>query len=77
MCICDQESMSLKLSSSAILHKERVNKIFEKRSMWLLDRFFKLVITVHLPLHQGRTNRRRLQCVVAQTEQRLLSSTIV
>jgi hypothetical protein len=77
MCIGDQESMSLELSSSVILHQERVNKIFEKRSMWLLNRFFKLVIIVCLPLHRGRTNRHRLQHVVAQTEQHLLSSTIV
>jgi hypothetical protein len=38
-CIYDRESMSPKPSLSAILHWERVNKVFGKCSMWLLDCF--------------------------------------
>jgi hypothetical protein len=35
MCIDDRESRSLEPLSSAILHRERVNKVFGKRSSWL------------------------------------------
>jgi hypothetical protein len=45
MCICDLESRSPEPSSSAILHRERVNKVFGKRSLRLLS--------LHQVLHHG------------------------
>jgi hypothetical protein len=50
MCICDRESRSLEPSCSVILHRERANKVFRKRSSRLLACFFKFFITAHLPL---------------------------
>jgi hypothetical protein len=61
MCICNQESISPKPSSSAILHRERTNKVFGKRSSRLFARFIKFFITTRLPLRQSRTEGRRLQ----------------
>jgi hypothetical protein len=69
-CICDRESMSLKSSSSAILHRERANKVFGKRSSRLLARFFKFFITAHLLLHRTCAEGRRLQCKFRQADHR-------
>jgi hypothetical protein len=54
-------------SSSAILHWERANKVFEKRSARLLERFhiavlYVLVATAHLPPCQWGATRRRQAC---------------
>jgi hypothetical protein len=51
MYICDWESRSSKPSCSTILHRERANKVFGKRSTQLLDCFFKFINTTCLPLH--------------------------
>jgi hypothetical protein len=50
-------------SSSAILHRERANKVFGKRSVRLLERFhiailYVLVATAHLPPRQWGATRR-------------------
>jgi hypothetical protein len=68
MCICDRESMSLKSSSSAILHRERANKVFWKRSSWLLACFFKFFITARPPLRRTRTEGHRIQRELRQTD---------
>jgi hypothetical protein len=68
MCICDRESMSLKPSSSAILHRERANKIFEKQSSQLLTHFVKFFTTAHLPLRHSRVEGRRLQRELHQVD---------
>jgi hypothetical protein len=65
------------LSSSAILHHERVNKNFGKHSTRLLTTFSKFVITTRLPLHWVSVNRRHLQRTVIQIERRLHNSTVV
>jgi hypothetical protein len=63
--------MSPEPLSSAIMHWERVNKVFEKRFMRLLDRFFKFVITTRLPHRQmcdGRRHQQRtIQCPLHST----------
>jgi hypothetical protein len=46
MCISDRESRSPDLSSSVILHRERENKVFGKRSSRLLN-------PLHQALHHG------------------------
>jgi hypothetical protein len=65
-CICDRESRSPKPSFSAILHRERVNNIFGKRSSLLLTCFFKFFTTVHLPLCRTRAKGRHLQRELCQ-----------
>jgi hypothetical protein len=60
-----------------ILHRERANKGFEKHSTWLLNRFFKFIITARLPLHRASADHCRLQCTVVQTEWHLRNSTVV
>jgi hypothetical protein len=65
--------MSPEPLSSAIMHWERVNKVFGKRFMRLLDRFFKFVITARLPHRQMCDGRRHQQCTI----QCPLHSTIV
>jgi hypothetical protein len=52
------------ISSSVILHWERVNKVFGKRSAWLFKRFhiailYVLVTTARLPPRQWGVTRRR------------------
>jgi hypothetical protein len=71
MCICDRESRSPEPSSSAILHRERANKVFGKRSSWLLTRFVKFFTTVRLPLHRSCVEGRRLQRELRQADHRL------
>jgi hypothetical protein len=71
MCICDRNNRSSKPSSLAILHRERANKVFRKRSSWLLAHFFKFFITTRLPLHQTCTEGHRLQHEFHQAECRL------
>jgi hypothetical protein len=71
MWIYDQESRSPEPSSSAILHRERADKIFGKRSSQLLTCFFKFFITAHLPLHRTRVEGRCLQRKLRQAECRL------
>jgi hypothetical protein len=66
ICICDRESRSPESSSSTILHQERTNKVFEKRSSRLLARFVKFFIMTRLPLRQSRAEGRRLQCELHQ-----------
>jgi hypothetical protein len=77
MCICDQESRSLESSSSAILHRERVNKVFGKRSSRLLARFVKFFNTAHLPLRRSHAEGRRLQRKLHQANRRLHPFVIV
>jgi hypothetical protein len=60
-----------------ILHQERVNKVFGKRSTQQLDRFFKFVIMTHLPLRQVYAGHHRLQRAIIQTEWRLFNSIII
>jgi hypothetical protein len=62
ICICDRESRSLEPSSSMILHRERMNKVFGKWSLRLLALFFKFFIMGHLPLRRTCAEGRRLQC---------------
>jgi hypothetical protein len=77
MCICDRESRSLEPSSLVILHQERVNKIFGKRSMWLLDSFSKFVITARLPLHRSCAEPRRINHELCQFACGLQKSTTI
>jgi hypothetical protein len=56
--------------SSVILHREKANKVFEKRSLQLLTRFFKSFITAR-PLRRTRTDDHRLQHELRQAEHRL------
>jgi hypothetical protein len=70
-CICDRESRSPKPSSSAILHRERANKIFGKRFSRLLARFIKFFTTARLPLHRSRAEGCHLQCELRQADRRL------
>jgi hypothetical protein len=70
ICICDRESRSPEPLSSAILHRERVNKVFEKRSSWLLAHFFKFFIMTYLPLRQMRAEGHRLQYELRQADHR-------
>jgi hypothetical protein len=63
--------------SSAILHQERVNKIFEKRSSRLFGCFFKFLITTHLPFHQTRVKGHRFQRELRQVDRRLHPIVIV
>jgi hypothetical protein len=71
MCIRDWESRSLEPSSSAILHQERVNKVFGKRCSRLLAHFIKFFITTRLPLCQTHTEGRRLQRELRQADYHL------
>jgi hypothetical protein len=66
-CICGRESRSLKLSSLAILHQERVNKVFGKQSR-LLACFFKFFITACLPLRRMHVESHRLQRELCQAD---------
>jgi hypothetical protein len=68
MCICDQKSRSSEPSFSTILHWERVNNVFGKRSSRLRARFFKLFIMTRLPLHRTRTESSRLQHKLRQAD---------
>jgi hypothetical protein len=77
MCICDQESRSPEPSSSVILHQERANKIFGKRSSWLFTRFVKFFTTARLPLHRSHMESHRLQCELHQVDHRLHPVVIV
>jgi hypothetical protein len=77
ICICDRESRSLKPSSSVILHWERANKVFGKRSSRLLAHFFKLFITARLPLRQTRPEGRRVQRELRQADHHLYLIVIV
>jgi hypothetical protein len=70
-CICDRESMSPEPSSSAILHRERVNKIFGKRSSRLLTCFIKFFTTARLSLRRSRVEGRRVQRELHQADRRL------
>jgi hypothetical protein len=45
-CTFDRKSGSPELSSSSILHRERVTMVFGKRHTQLPDRFFMFVITI-------------------------------
>jgi hypothetical protein len=64
-------------SCSAILHRERANKVFGKRSARLLERFhivilYVLVNTARLPPRQCGAIRRRQACGGADRRRRLL-----
>jgi hypothetical protein len=63
-CIGDRESRSPELSSSAILHRERVNKVFGKRSSRLLTCYVKFSTTARLPLHRSHADGHRLQRIL-------------
>jgi hypothetical protein len=76
-CICNRESRSPKPSSSAILHRERANKIFGKRSSRLLARFIKLFTTALLPLRWSHAEGRHLQRKLRQADRRLHPIVIV
>jgi hypothetical protein len=65
---CDRESRSPKLSSLAILHQERVNKVFGNRSSRPLARFFKFFITARLPLRRTHAMGHRLQRELRQAD---------
>jgi hypothetical protein len=67
-CIYDQECRYPKPSFSAILHRERTNKVFGKQSSQLLARFFKFFITAHLPLCRTRAKSRRFQRELRQAD---------
>ncbi len=70
-CICDRESRSPELLSSVILHRERANKVFRKRSSRLLTRFVKFFTTARLPLRRSHAEGRRLQRELRQTDRHL------
>jgi hypothetical protein len=70
-CIHDRESRSLELSSSVILHRERVNKVFGKRYPRLLAHFFMFFITAHLTLHRTHAKGYRLQRELRQADHHL------
>jgi hypothetical protein len=70
-CICDQESRSPEPSSLAILHRERANKVFGKRSLRLLAHFIKFFTTARLPLRRSHAEGRRLQRELRQADRRL------
>jgi hypothetical protein len=76
-CICDRESSSLKPSFSMILHRERGNKAFGKRSTRLLDRFSKFILTACLPLHRSHGESCRINCELRQSMCSLQKSTII
>jgi hypothetical protein len=57
--------------SSAILHRERVNKVFGKRSSRLLTHFVKFFTAARLPLRRSHVEGRRLQCELCQADRRL------
>jgi hypothetical protein len=67
-CIYDQESMSLEPLSSAILHRERGNKLFRKRSLRLFAHFFKFFITVRIPFRRTCAEGHRLQRKLCQAD---------
>jgi hypothetical protein len=66
-----RESRSSKPLSSAILHRERANKIFGKRSLRLLSCFFKFFTTAWPPLHRKRAEGRYLQRKLRQADHHL------
>jgi hypothetical protein len=69
--IFNRESGSPEPSYSAILHQEKANKVFGKRSLRLLARFVKFFITPYLPLHRSCAEGRRLQRELCQADRRL------
>jgi hypothetical protein len=77
MCIYDRERRSPKPSSSAILHRERVNRVFGKRSSQLLTRFVKFFTTAHLPLRWSQAEGHHLQCKLHQADHHLHPIVIV
>jgi hypothetical protein len=76
-CIRDRESRSPKPLSSAILHREMVNKVFGKRSSRLLACFFKFFITARLPLCWTRAEDRHLQRKLHQVDRCLHPNVVV
>jgi hypothetical protein len=76
-CICDWESRSPEPSSSVILHQERVNNVFGKRSTWLLNRFSKFIITTRLSLHRSHAEPHHISCELHQSMHSLQKSTTV
>jgi 2-keto-4-pentenoate hydratase/2-oxohepta-3-ene-1,7-dioic acid hydratase in catechol pathway len=58
-------------SSSVILHRKRVNKVFGKRSSRLLACFIKFFTTARLPLRQSHAEGRCLQHKLRQADHRL------
>jgi hypothetical protein len=76
-CICDREIRSLKSSPSTILHRERTNKVFGKRSSRLLAHFVKFFITARLPLRRSHADGRQVQRELHQTDRRIHSVVIV
>jgi hypothetical protein len=54
-----------------VLHRERVNKVFGKRSSRLLARFVKFFTTAHLPFRQSRAEGHRLQRKLCHADHRL------
>jgi hypothetical protein len=77
VCTCDWESRSLKLSSSAILHQKRVNKIFGKLSSWLLNPLLHVCHTARLPLRRSRAEHHLIYHELHQSMCGLQESTIV
>jgi hypothetical protein len=77
MYICDQESRSSESSSSVILHQERVNKVFGKRSSRLLARFVKFFTTARLPLRRLRVEGRHLQRELRQVDRHLYPIVVI
>jgi hypothetical protein len=71
MRIYYRESRSLKPSPSVILHRERANKIFGKRSSRLLARFVKFFTTPRLPLRRFHAEGHHLQRKLHQADHRL------
>jgi hypothetical protein len=62
---------TVKIRGVTILHWERVNKIFEKRSSRLPTRFVKFFTTARLPLRRSCVEGRRLQRELRQADRRL------
>jgi hypothetical protein len=69
--------MSPEPSSSAVLHREKVNKVFEKRFLRLLAHFIKFFTTARLPLRRSRAEGRRLQRELHQADRCLHPVVIV
>jgi hypothetical protein len=60
-----------------ILHWDRANKVFRKRSSRLLTHFVKFFTTAHLPLRRSCAESHRLQRELHQVDRRLNSIVIV
>jgi hypothetical protein len=60
-----------------ILHRERVNKVFGKRSSWLLTLFVKFFTTARLALRRSRAEGHRLQRELRQVNRHLYPVIIV